>query len=66
MKNDIIHSGEFFALTLVSSWIGYIVGNWLPIADLGSAGTIRVFEIAIGFILLSAVMTWLATRRISS
>lgn len=66
MKNDIIHSGEFFALTLVSLWIGYIAGNWLPIADLGSMGTIRIFEIAIGFILLSAVIMWLATRRILS
>ena len=66
MKNDIIHSGEFFALTLVSLWIGYIARNWLPIADLGSMGTIRIFEIAIGFILLSAVIMWLATRRILS
>lgn len=39
----------------VGLWIGFLVGNWLPIVDLGRVGSTRAFEVAIGF-LLTAVL----------
>lgn len=51
-----------FALILVALWIGCLVGNWLPVADLDGAASVRSFEIAILFLFISVMLTWLEDK----
>lgn len=62
MKNDSISSGTLFALLYVSLFVGALVGNWIPITNSGGTISIRVLEMALVFLVVSAVMTWLASR----
>jgi hypothetical protein len=55
MKNDSVSSGTLFALLYVSLFVGAIIGNWLPFS--------RVIEIALLFLIVSAVLTWASSKR---